>query len=40
MITQRRVFRAKVGESGAVVEKMKEFQKIFDKHGGPMSYLY
>ena len=29
MITQRRVFRAKVGQSGAVVEKMQEFATIF-----------
>ena len=40
MITQRRVFQAKVGESGQVVEKMKEFQPYFEKVGGPTSRIY
>ena len=40
MITQRRVFRAKVGQSTGVVEKMREFQKIFDQHGGPKCRIY
>jgi hypothetical protein len=31
IITQRRVFQAKVGESGEVVTKMKEFQPYFEK---------
>ena len=34
MITQRRVFQAKPGMSGGVVTKMKEFQPIFERHGG------
>jgi hypothetical protein len=40
MITQRRVFQAHAGQGGAVVEKMKEFQTIFDKHGGPTTRIY
>ena len=40
MITQRRVFRAKVGQSAGVVEKMREFQKNFDQHGGPKCRIY
>ena len=40
MITQRRVFRSKVGQSAGVVEKMREFQKIFDRHGGPKCRIY
>ena len=40
MITQRRVFQAKPGASEAVVAKMKEFQAISEKHGGPASRIY
>jgi hypothetical protein len=40
MITQRRVFRAKPGTSGGVVEKMKEFQAIFERAGGPPCSIY
>ena len=40
MITQRRVFQAKPGMSGAVVTKMKEFQPIFERHGGPPCRYY
>ena len=40
MITQRRVFQAKPGMSSAVVTKMKEFQPIFERHGGPPCRYY
>ncbi len=40
MITQRRVFRAKTGMGSSVVTKMKEFQSIFDKQGGPQCRIY
>ena len=40
MITQRRVFQAKSGSSGAVVAKMKEFQPIFERAGGPTARIY
>lgn len=40
MITQRRIFQAQPGAGGAVVEKMKEFQPIFDRHGGPKTRIY
>ncbi len=40
MITQRRVFQAKTGAAGAVVTKMKEFQRIWEKHGGPACRIY
>ena len=40
MITQRRVFQAKPGAAGSVVAKMKEFQAIFEKHGGPACRYY
>ena len=40
MITQRRVFQAKLGMSGAVVSKLKEFQPIFERHGGPTCRYY
>lgn len=40
MITQRRVFQAKPGASAAVVAKMKEFQTVFEKHGGPPGRIY
>ena len=40
MITQRRVFQAKPGAAGGVVTKMKEFQDIFDKQGGPACRIY
>ena len=40
MITQRRVFQAKPGAAGAVVAKMKEFQPILEKLGGPSSRIY
>ena len=40
MITQRRVFQAKSGKSGAVTAKMKEFQPIFERAGGPEARIY
>ena len=40
MITQRRVFRAKPGASGAVVSKLKEFQPIVERVGGPPRRIY
>jgi hypothetical protein len=40
MITQRRVFQAKVGQAGAVAGVMKKFQAIFEKHGGPQARVY
>ena len=40
MITQRRVFQAKSGSSGAVVKKMQEFQPIFERAGGPAARIY
>lgn len=40
MITQRRIFQAHPGSGGAVVEKMKEFQAIFEQHGGPHTRIY
>jgi hypothetical protein len=40
MITQRRVFQAKVGAAGQVVAKMKEFQPLFSKYGGPKARIY
>ena len=40
MITQRRVFQANPGMSGAVVAKMKEFQPVFERHGGPECRYY
>jgi hypothetical protein len=40
MITQRRVFQAKPGMAAAVVAKMKEFQPIYQKHGGPAGRIY
>ncbi len=40
MITQRRVFQAKVGAAGAVVAKMKEVQPMFEAHGGPAARVY
>ncbi len=40
MITQRRVFQAKLGTATAVVTKMKEFQLIFEKYGGPACRIY
>ena len=40
MITQRRVFQAKPGASGNVVAKRKEFQPIFERHGGPGCRIY
>jgi|TARA_Y100000031_G_scaffold148329_1_gene184498 hypothetical protein len=40
MITQRRVFQAEPGAAAAVVDKMKEFQRIFEKHGGPGCRIY
>ena len=40
MITQRRVFQAKSGSSGEVVEKMKEFQPIFERAGGPKARIF
>lgn len=40
MITQRRVFRAKPGASSAVVSKLKEFQPIVERVGGPTRRIY
>ena len=40
MITQRRVFRAKPGASGEVVIKLKEFQPIVERVGGPPRRIY
>lgn len=40
MIIQRRIFQAKIGQAGEVVEKMKEFQPFFEKHGGPTTRIY
>ena len=40
MITQRRVFQAKPGAAGQVVAKMKEFQAVFERHGGPPARIY
>ncbi len=40
MITQRRVFQAKPGAAGAVLAKMKEFQPILEKLGGPAYRIY
>jgi hypothetical protein len=33
MITQRRVFQAKVGAAGAVVAQIRQFQTMAQKHG-------
>ena len=40
MITQRRMFQAKVGQAGQVVAKMKEFQPSFERYGGPTTRVY
>ena len=40
MITQRRVFQAKPGEAAGVVTKMKDFQQIWEKCGGPSCRIY
>ena len=40
MITQRRVFQAKPGSGANVVAKMKEFQPVFEQHGGPVARIY
>ncbi len=40
MVTQRRVFQAKPGASAEVVARMKEFQTVFEKHGGPSGRIY
>lgn len=40
MVTQRRIFQAHPGSGAAVVEKMKEYQTIFDQHGGPSARIY
>ena len=40
MITQRRVFQGKPGAAGGVVAKMKEFQPIFEKYGGPQARIF
>ncbi|MQF82611.1 hypothetical protein FIM02_00400 [SAR202 cluster bacterium AD-802-E10_MRT_200m] len=40
MITQRRVFQAKIGQAVHVVAKMKEFQPLFEKHCGPTTRIY
>ena len=40
MVTQRRIFQAKPGALAEVVARMKEFQIVFKKHGGPQGRLY
>ncbi len=40
MITQRRVFQAKVGQAGEAIAKMKEFIPTFEEYGGPDSRIY
>jgi len=40
MITQRRVFHAKPGAAGAVVQKMKEFQPLLEQVGGSHVRIY
>jgi len=40
LITQRRIFQAKIGEAGQVVQKMKEFQPAFEKFGGSTTRVY
>ena len=40
MITQRRLFQARPGASGAVVANMKEFQPVFERAGGPPCRIY
>jgi hypothetical protein len=40
MIIQRRVFQAKPGKAADVVAKMKAFQAIFAKQGGPACRIY
>ena len=40
MITERRVFQAKVGQAGAVVAKIKDAQHLFEPHGWPKSTIY
>lgn len=40
MITQRRVFQAKTGNAAAVIARMKEFQAVFERHGGPDARIY
>ena len=40
MIAQRRLFQAKPGAAANVVAKMKEFQPIFESHGGPPCRIY
>ena len=40
MITQRRVFQAKVGSADAVVAKIKEFEASIGKRGFPKGRVY
>jgi hypothetical protein len=40
MITQRRVFQAKVGAADAVVAKIKEFESSMSKRGFPKGRVY
>ena len=40
MITQRRLFQAKVGQAGQVVAKVKEFESSFERFGGPTNRIY
>jgi hypothetical protein len=40
MITQRRVFQAKVGASDAVVAKIKEFEATMHQHGFPAGRIF
>jgi len=40
MITQRRLFQAKVGQAGHVVAKIKEFESSFERFGGSTNRIY
>ena len=40
MITERRVFQAKVAQAGAVVAKIKEFQELTKNTGWPAGRVY
>jgi hypothetical protein len=39
MIIERRVFQAKPGAAAAVVAKLKEFQPLLERHGGPATRI-
>jgi hypothetical protein len=40
MIIERRVFQAKPGAAAAVVAKLKEFQPLLERSGGPPTRVY